>query len=87
MKKKLKECKDSKDNIHLIYFVFGINPNFEEHIEFLNFYKEKIENGEKKISIIFIRNFNIGKERVDTLKKILKDNNLMDLYEKIKKNL
>jgi len=89
IEKKLKECKDSKDDIHMIYFIFGNNPNFEDYIDFFKFLKkinkERIENEQKKIPIIFIGNFGVDENGIDALKKILKDNNLMDLYEKIGK--
>lgn len=71
--KKMKECEDSKDDIHMIYFVFGNNPNLEDNIEFFQFLKKlnekRIEKKKKKIPIIFIGNNNIGKEGVDGLSK------------------
>ena len=89
IEKKLKECQDSKDDIHLIYFMFGKNANLEDQIDFFKFLqninKERTENKQKKIPIIFIGNLNVGKDGIDALKKILKENNLMDLYEKIDK--
>ena len=73
---KLKECKDSKDDIHFIYFVFGINTNFEQHIDFFKFLqkinKERISNEQKKIPIIFIGNYGVEKVGVEALKKILR---------------
>ena len=80
----MKECEDSKDDIHLIYFVYE-KTNLEEYIDFFKFLqknnKNRIENNKKKIPIIFIGNKNVGKEGVDSLCKILKDNDLKDLID------
>ena len=69
--------------------MFGKNANLEDQIDFFKFLqninKERTENKQKKIPIIFIGNLNVGKDGIDALKKILKENNLMDLYEKIDK--
>ena len=51
IEKKLKECEDSKDDIHLIYFVYE-KTNLEEYIDFFKFLqknnKNRIENNKKK---------------------------------------
>ena len=85
IEKKMKECEDSKDDIHMIYFVFANGANLEDHIEFFQFLqkknKERLEKNKKKIPIIFIGNKNIGKEGVEALRKFLKENNLNELLD------
>jgi len=87
IKKKMKECEDSKDDIHLIYFVFRNSPNLEDHVEFFRFLQkmnnERVKKNQKKIPIIFIGNENVGKHGVDALIKLLKDNDLKDLIDEI----
>ena len=49
IEKKMKECEDSKDDIHMIYFVFSNSVNLEDHIEFFQFLKKKTNKELKKI--------------------------------------
>ena len=87
IEKKMKECIDAKDNIHLIYFVLNPQSNLENYLEFFKFIitmnEKRIKNGLKKISVIFIINKSTGKVAEDSLKEFLYSNNLKDLYEKI----
>lgn len=84
IKSKMKECEDSKDDIHMIYFVFGNNTNLEGKIEFFQFLQKvnskRLKNNRKKIPIIFIGN-HIGKDGEEAIRKFLKDNGLKDLIE------
>ena len=66
---KIKENKDSKDDIHLIYFLLrGIN-NLEYFVDFfqyiININKNRIKEGKKKIYMIFI--FNQGNDTSEHL--------------------
>lgn len=83
---KIKENKDSRDDIHLIYFMLKNYNNLEYYVDFFE-YIIKINNdrkkeGKKKIYMIFI--FNQGNDGSEaSLIQFLKDNNLNDLIEKI----
>jgi len=83
---KIKENKDSRDDIHLIYFMIKNYNNLEYYVDFFE-YIIKINNdrkkeGKKKIYMIFI--FNQGNDGSEaSLIQFLKDNNLNDLIEKI----
>ena len=86
IKKKMKECEDSKDDIHLIYFVFrNENNNLEDLTQFFKFLqnlnKERIAKNKKKIPIIFIGNEDVGKTGIDALCKFLKKKGLKDLID------
>lgn len=87
IEKKMKECNESKDNIHLIYFVLKPDSNLENYIDFFKYIidmnNQRIKNGLKKISVIFIINRSTGKVAEDALREFLLSNNLYDLFEKI----
>ena len=84
---KIKENKDSRDDIHLIYFMLKGYANLENYVEFFKYIidinKNREEEGKKKIYTIFI--FNQGNESSEpSLIEFLSDNNLFkDLIEKI----
>ena len=83
---KIKECKDSRDDIHLIYFMLKSYTNLEYYVDFFEYIikinKDRVNEGKKKIYMIFI--FNQGNEASETsLIEFLKDKNLNDLIEKI----
>ena len=85
--KKIKECMDARDDIHMIYFVLKGNSNLENFVEFFNYLiklnNDRIKNNKKKINIIFIFNQGIGDSSEQSLIKFLQDHKLMELYEKI----
>ena len=87
MKKKIKECNESKENIHLIYFVLKANTNLENYVDFFKFIielnEDRIKNGQKKINIIFIINQSTGPTSEESLKEFLLTNHLTELYDKI----
>ena len=87
MEKKINECNEAKDNIHLIYFILKSDSNLENYIDFFKFIIEtnekRIKNGLKKISVIFIINKSSGKTAEESLKEFLFTNKLKELYEKI----
>ena len=87
MKKKIKECNESKENIHLIYFVLKANTNLENYVDFFKFIielnEDRIKNGQKKINIIFIINQSTGPTSEESLKEFLLTNQLTELYDKI----
>ena len=87
IKNKIKECNDSKDDIHLIYFVLKPNSNLENYVDFFRFIidinKERQKKGKKKIYVIFIINESSGKTAEESLKEFLLTNNLMELYQKM----
>jgi ribosome biogenesis GTPase A len=60
--KKIEQCIDAKDDIHLLYFLLQGDSNLENYVDFfkfiININKSRIENGKKKINIIFIFNKN-----------------------------
>ena len=83
---KIKECKDSRDDIHLIYFMLKSYTNLEYYVDFFEYIirinKDRVKEGKKKIYIIFI--FNQGNDASETsLLEFLRDRNLKDLIEKI----
>ena len=83
---KINECKDSREDIHLIYFMLKSYTNLENYVDFFNYIiqinKDREKEGKKKIYTIFI--FNQGNEASEiSLLEFLKDNNLDDLIEKI----
>ena len=84
--KKLKESKDNKDDIHLIYFMLQSIPNLENYVEFFNFIininKNRIKEGKKKIYVIFIINQNNDSSE-QALIAFLKDNKLTELIERV----
>ena len=73
IEEKIKNCEDSKDDIHLIYFFLGPQSN----LEFLNsFFKflikinvNRIKKKKFAIPIIFIMNENKNQDKLDDLKK------------------
>ena len=86
---KINECKDSREDIHLIYFMLKSYTNLENYVDFFNYIiqinKDREKEGKKKIYMIFI--FNQGNEASEiSLLEFLKDNNLDDLIEKIDEN-
>ena len=87
MKKKIKECNESKENIHLIYFVLKANTNLENYVDFFKFIielnEDRIKKGQKKINIIFIINQSTGRTSEESLKEFLLTNQLTELYDKI----
>ena len=86
MKRKINECTDARDDIHLIYFVLKSNSNLENYVNFFKFIidinHERSLSGKKKIPIIFIINQSSGKTAEDSLREFLLTNNLNELYEK-----
>ena len=83
---KINENKDSRDDIHLIYFMLKNYTNLEYYVDFFEYIikinKNRIKEGKKKIYMIFI--FNQGNDGSEaSLIQFLKDNNLTDLIEKI----
>ena len=83
---KLNENKDSRDDIHLIYFMLKNYNNLEYYVDFFEYIieinKNRKKEGKKKIYMIFI--FNQGNDGSEaSLIQFLKDNNLNDLIEKI----
>ena len=84
---KIKENKDSRDDIHLIYFMLKGYANLENYVEFFEYIidinKNREKEGKKKIYTIFI--FNQGNESSEpSLIEFLSDNNLFkDLIERI----
>ena len=87
MEKKIKECNESKENIHLIYFVLKANTNLENYVDFFKFIIELNEDrkkkGQKKINIIFIINQSTGPTSEESLKEFLLTNKLTELYDRI----
>lgn len=85
MEKKIDECTDARDDIHLIYFVLKPSSNLENYVDFFKFIidinkKRKLKE-KKKIRVIFIINQSSGKTSEDSLKEFLITNNLVELYE------
>jgi len=83
---KIQENKDSRDDIHLIYFMLKNYNNLEYYVDFFEYIikinKDRKKEGKKKIYMIFI--FNQGNDGSEaSLIQFLKDNNLNDLIEKI----
>lgn len=87
MEKKIKECNESKENIHLIYFVLKANTNLENYVDFFKFIielnEDRKKNGQKKINIIFIINQSNGPTSEESLKEFLLTNKLIELYDRI----
>ena len=85
MEKKINECTDARDDIHLIYFVLKHSSNLENYVDFFNFIidlnKKRKSKEKKKIRVIFIINQSSGKTSEDSLKEFLRTNNLFELYE------
>ena len=85
IEKKINETKDSRDDIHLIYFMQKNLDNLEAYVDFFKFIikknKERVKEGKKKIYMIFI--FNQSNESSEaSLIQFLKDNDLYnDLIE------
>ena len=82
--KKIKECKDARDDIHLIYFMIRELQNLENYIGFLEkiieLNKKREEEGKKKIYMIFI--LNKGDDQIEeSLKNFLKNHGLRSLLE------
>ena len=85
---KIKECKDSREDIHLIYFMLKNYNNLESYVNFFEYIikinKNREKEGRKKIYMIFI--FNPGNQSSEiSLLEFLKDKNLNELIEKIEK--
>ena len=82
--KKLKECKDARDDIHLIYFMLKSIPNLENYVNFFKYIidlnRERMQKGKKKIYIIFIFNGSY-KEIEQSMIEYLKENHLEELIE------
>ena len=83
---KINENKDSRDDIHLIYFMLKNYTNLEYYVDFFEYIikinKNRKKEGKKKIYVIFI--FNQGNDGSEaSLIQFLKDNYLTDLIEKI----
>ena len=86
IEEKIKECKDSREDIHLIYFMLKNYTNLERYVDFFEYIikinKNREKEGRKKIYMIFI--FNPGNQSSEiSLLEFLKDQNLNDLIEKI----
>ena len=83
---KIKENEDSRDDIHLIYFMLKGYNNLEYYVDFFEYIieinKDRFKRGKQKIYMIFI--FNQGNDSSESaLIQFLKDNNLYDdLIEK-----
>jgi len=87
IEKKIDQCAEAKDNIHLIYFLLRPEANLENYVDFFQFLIEmnqkRIKNGLKKISVIFIINKSNDKIAEDSLREFLFSNKINELYEKI----
>ena len=85
--KKMNECKDIREDIHLIYFMLRSNPNLENYIDFFKYLielnKQRINEGKKKIYIIFIFNGSTI-EMENSLIEYFKERKLEELIEIIK---
>ena len=82
--KKIKECKDARDDIHLIYFMIRELQNLESYIGFfekiIELNKKRGEEGKKKIYMIFI--LNKGDDQIEeSLKNFLRNHGLSSLLE------
>ena len=87
--RKMKECQDARDDIHLIYFMLKGLPNLENYSEFFRYFinlnEQRVKNGKKKIYIIFI--FNGSSAGIEnSFIEYLKDNKLEKLIEIIKED-
>ena len=87
--RKMKECQDARDDIHLIYFMLKGLPNLENYSDFFRYFIElnekRVKNGKKKIYIIFI--FNGSRAGIEnSFIEYLKDNKLEKLIETIKED-
>ena len=84
---KIKECNDSRNDIHMIYFVLNKNSNLESIETFFQFLIDmnnmRIQNGKKKIPVVFIINY--SDEKNNSLLKFLRDHKFTELYKKFNK--
>ena len=85
--KKMKECKDIREDIHLIYFMLKSIPNLENYVEFFRYLielnKQRQKEGKRKIYIIFIFNGSLSGIE-NSMLEYLRDNKLEELIEVIK---
>ena len=86
--KKFKQCEDSKDDIHIIYFFSEPNSNLENNKNFFKYLIEinekRLQKNKKKIPIIFIINHcRDAKTSSQAFETFLKNNHLSKLIENI----
>ena len=81
----IKEVNDSRNDIHMIYFLLNESSTLEDISDFFQFLvdinNERQKIGRKKIPLIFIVNYS-KEEKNYTVSKFLKDHNFEELYEK-----
>ena len=87
IKKKIIDCKDSKNDIHMIYFVLKPNENLENHKTFFQFLIDMNKERKNKIPIIFVINHYIGIDAKNSLKKFLKKYNFNSLLYEEEENI
>ena len=87
IKKKIIDCKDSKNDIHMIYFVLKPNENLENHKKFFQFLIDMNKERKNKIPIIFVINHYIGIDAKNSLKKFLKKYNFNSLLYEEEENI
>ena len=82
---KIKEVNDSRNDIHIIYFLLEESSNLVDISDFFQFLidknNERKKIGKKKIPLIFIVNRS-KEEKNYSISKYLKDHNFEELYEK-----
>ena len=89
---KLKQCEDSKDDIHCIYFFLGPQSNLEFIKSIFQFLiginKKRIQKQKFEIPIIFILNENKNQDKLDALKSYFlnEKNKLEDLYKEVEES-
>ena len=87
IKKTIMNCKDSKNDIHMIYFVLKPNENLENHKKFFEFLIDMNKERKNKIPIMFVINFYTGIDSKNSLKKFLKKNNFNSLLYEEEENI
>ena len=85
--KKFKQCEDSKDDIHIIYFFSEPCSNLENHKDFFKYLmeinKKRLQKNKKKIPIIFIINHCRDAKTSSQAFEDFLDNNDLELKEDI----
>ena len=87
IKNTIMNCKDSKNDIHMIYFVLKPNENLENHKKFFQFLIDTNKERKNKIPIIFVINFYTGIDSKNSLKKFLKKNDFNSLLYEEEENI